>query len=41
VFTNNTKLGWLILWMVFAIFVVLIGVTAVGEYLGNPLVNSL
>ena len=41
VFANNTKQAWLVFWMVFAIFVVLIGVTAVGEYLGNPLVNSL
>jgi len=41
VFTNNTKQACLIFWMVFAIFVVLIGVTAVGEYLGNPLVNSV
>jgi len=27
--------------MVFVIFVVLVGVSAVGEYQGNPLVNSI
>ncbi len=40
VFIGNTKQTWLLFGMVFAIFVVLIGITAVGEYLGNPLVNS-
>ncbi len=41
VFIGNTRQTWLLFGMVFAIFVVLVGVTAVGEYLGNPLVNSL
>ena len=41
VFIGNKKQTWLLFSMVFAIFVVLIGVTAVGEYQGNPLVNSL
>ena len=41
VFADNKKQAWLIFWMVFAIFVFLIGVTAFGEYQGNPLVNSL
>lgn len=41
VFIRNTKQAWLLFWMVFAIFAVLVGVTAVGEYQGNPLVNSL
>lgn len=41
VFAHNTKQAWLIFWMVFAIFVILIGVTAIGEYQGNPLVNSV
>ncbi|MBR8838366.1 MAG: potassium-transporting ATPase subunit A [Stigonema ocellatum SAG 48.90 = DSM 106950] len=41
VFIGNKKQTWLLYWMVFAIFVLLIGVTAVGEYQGNPLVNSL
>lgn len=41
VFANNTKQAWLLFWMVFIIFVIVIGVNAVGEYQGNPLVNSL
>ncbi len=41
VFANNTKQAWLLFWMVFTVYVVLIGLTAVGEYQGNPLVNSL
>lgn len=40
-FANNTKQAWLLFWMVFTVYVVLIGLTAVGEYQGNPLVNSL
>lgn len=40
VFVNNTKQAWLLFWMVFIIFVVLICITAVGEYQGNPLVNN-
>ncbi|MFN6514841.1 MAG: potassium-transporting ATPase subunit KdpA [Nostoc sp. CreGUA01] len=39
VFANNIKQAWLLFWMVFAVFVVLVGVTAVGELQGNPLVN--
>ncbi|MBW4592690.1 MAG: potassium-transporting ATPase subunit A [Brasilonema angustatum HA4187-MV1] len=41
VFINNTRQGKLLFWMVFAIFVVLVGTTAVGEYQGNPLVNAI
>ena len=41
VIAGNIKQGWLLFWMVFIIFVVLISVTAVGEYQGNPLVNNL
>ena len=41
VFIGNKKQTWLLYWMVFAIFVVLLGVTAVSEYQGNPVVNSL
>ncbi|TAE58332.1 MAG: potassium-transporting ATPase subunit A [Nostocales cyanobacterium] len=41
VFANNSKQAWLIYWMVFIIFVFLVGITAIGEYQGNPLVNSL
>lgn len=39
-FAKNTKQAWLLFWMVFIIYAVLIGVTAVGEYQGNPLVNN-
>lgn len=41
IFAGNKKQGWLLFWMVFIIFVVLVGITAVGEYQGNPLVNNL
>ncbi len=41
IFAGNKKQGWLLFWMVFIIFVVLVGVTAVGEYQGNPLVNEI
>ncbi|MDF5733889.1 MAG: potassium-transporting ATPase subunit KdpA [Rhizonema sp. PD38] len=40
VFIGNKKQTWLLYSMVFAIFVVLLGVSAVSEYQGNPLVNS-
>ncbi|MBD2410314.1 potassium-transporting ATPase subunit KdpA [Nostoc calcicola FACHB-389] len=39
VFANNIKQAWLLFWMVFVVFVVLVGVTAVGELQGNPLIN--
>ena len=39
-FLGNRKQAWLLYGMVFAIFVALIVVTAVGEYQGNPLVNA-
>ncbi|QYX32908.1 potassium-transporting ATPase subunit KdpA [Sphaerospermopsis torques-reginae] len=41
VFANNIKQAWLVYSMVFIIFVFLVGITAIGEYQGNPLVNSL
>ncbi len=41
IFANNTKQSWLLFWMVLAIAIVLIGFTAVAEYQGNPLVNTL
>jgi K+-transporting ATPase ATPase A chain len=41
VVAGNTKQAWLIFWMVFAIAVILIGITVAGEYHGNPLVNPL
>ncbi|MEH2409060.1 potassium-transporting ATPase subunit KdpA [Nostoc sp.] len=40
IFANNIKQAWLLFWMVFVIFVVLVGITAVGELQGNPLVNN-
>lgn len=41
IFANNIKQAWLLFWMVFVIFVVLVGVTALGELAGNPLVNPI
>jgi K+-transporting ATPase ATPase A chain len=41
IFANNKKQGWLIFWMVFAIYVGLIGIAAIGEFQGNPQVNNL
>lgn len=41
VFANNIKQAWLLFWMVFIIFGILVWVTAVGEYEGNPLVNFM
>jgi potassium-transporting ATPase potassium-binding subunit len=41
IFANNKKQGWLIFGMVFAIYIVLIGIAAVGEFGGNPQVNNL
>ncbi|BAY24977.1 potassium-dependent ATPase subunit A [Calothrix sp. NIES-2100] len=40
VFSNNIKQAWLLFWMVFIIFVILVGVTATAELQGNPLVNG-
>ena len=41
IFANNIKQAWLAFWMVFTIFTILWIVTTIGEYQGNPLVNSL
>lgn len=41
IFANNTKQAWLLFWMVFFLYAILIAVTAVGEYQGNPLINSI
>lgn len=41
IFAGNKKQGWLLFWMVFIIFVVLVSVTAVGEFQGNPIVNEI
>ncbi|MEH2434396.1 MAG: potassium-transporting ATPase subunit KdpA [Nostoc sp.] len=40
IFANNIRQAWLLFWMVFVIFVVLVGVAAIGELQGNPLVNN-
>ncbi|OKH25786.1 potassium-transporting ATPase subunit KdpA [Chroogloeocystis siderophila] len=40
VFANNMKQAWLLFWMVFIIFCILICITAIGEYQGNPLINN-
>ncbi|KYC41011.1 K+-transporting ATPase subunit A [Scytonema hofmannii PCC 7110] len=39
-FANNTKQAWQLFWMVFIIYVILIGITAISEYQGNPIVNK-
>jgi len=41
IFANNKRQAWLVWGMVVAIFIVLIGITAIGEFQGNPLVNAL
>lgn len=41
IFINNLKQARLLFWMTFVIFAVLIGITAVAEYQGNPAVNAL
>jgi potassium-transporting ATPase potassium-binding subunit len=38
---NNRKQAWLVFGMVFIIYVGFIIVTAIGEYQGNPLVNTI
>jgi potassium-transporting ATPase potassium-binding subunit len=40
IFANNTRQSWLIFGMVSTIFAISIGVAAIGEYQGNPLVND-
>jgi potassium-transporting ATPase potassium-binding subunit len=40
IFANNTRQSWLIFGMVFIIFAISIGIAAIGEYQGNPLVNA-
>ncbi|WP_026734801.1 potassium-transporting ATPase subunit KdpA [Fischerella sp. PCC 9605] len=39
-FAKNIKQAWLLWWMVCVIFLILVGITAIGEYQGNPLVNA-
>lgn len=41
VFANNLKQAWLVYTIPFAILVVLIIITAIGEYNGNPTINAL
>jgi len=41
IFMDNQKQATRLLWMVWAIFVVLVAITAIGEYQGNPAVNQL
>jgi potassium-transporting ATPase potassium-binding subunit len=40
IFANNTRQSWLIFGMVFAIFIISIGIAAIGEYAGNSIVNA-
>jgi potassium-transporting ATPase potassium-binding subunit len=40
IFANNQRQAWLIFGMVGIIFLILIGITAIGEYQGNPLINT-
>lgn len=40
IFANNAKQAKLLFWMVFAIYGILIGVTAIGEYQGNPMIDN-
>ncbi|NMG19099.1 potassium-transporting ATPase subunit KdpA [Brasilonema bromeliae] len=40
IFANNAKQAKLLFWMVFAIYGILIGVTAIAEYQGNPLIDN-
>jgi potassium-transporting ATPase potassium-binding subunit len=41
VIIQNKKQSWLLFGMVFAIYVLLIVISAIGEYNGNPLVNTV
>ncbi|MEC4892366.1 MAG: potassium-transporting ATPase subunit KdpA [Oscillatoria sp. PMC 1051.18] len=41
VMAGNKKQGWLIFGMVFIIYVILITISAIGEFQGNPIVNNI
>ncbi|MBZ8182421.1 potassium-transporting ATPase subunit KdpA [Oscillatoria salina] len=41
IMTGNKKQGWLIFGMVFIIYVILITISAIGEFQGNPIVNNI
>lgn len=38
---ENKRQGWLIFWMVWIVFAILAGMSAIAEYQGNPLINAL
>ncbi|MDK3158124.1 potassium-transporting ATPase subunit KdpA [Kamptonema cortianum] len=38
---GNKKQGWLIFWMVWILFAILVGISAIAEYQGNPEINAL
>jgi potassium-transporting ATPase potassium-binding subunit len=41
IFANNRKQAWLVYGMIFALYLVFIGITAIAEYHGNPAINAL
>lgn len=41
IIAGNRKQGHLLFWMVFILYAVLVGVTAIGEYQGNPKIDTL
>ncbi len=41
IFANSKRQAWLIFTMVLTIFLILIGITAVTEFQGNPVINGL
>ncbi|PSN20750.1 potassium-transporting ATPase subunit KdpA [filamentous cyanobacterium CCP5] len=41
IMAGKPRQGWLIFGMVFIFYAVMVGITAYGEYVGNPLVNTL
>lgn len=40
IMAGQPKQGWLVFWMVFMLYLILIIITAIGEFQGNPLVNQ-
>ncbi|ANV92140.1 potassium-transporting ATPase subunit KdpA [Picosynechococcus sp. PCC 8807] len=41
IMARKPRQGWLIFGMVFIFYVLMVGITAYGEYVGNPLVNNI
>ncbi|MFY7806770.1 MAG: potassium-transporting ATPase subunit KdpA [Limnoraphis robusta] len=41
IIADNRKQGWLVFGMVLILFAILITITAIGEYQGNPIVNGI